>query len=119
MSTTATVLFIVLAVVFAAGGAAAVAKAGPVRQIWDTVGIGAGLGQTTGVLELFAAAGLVIGVVAVPALGVAAAIGLVLVMIGAIAYHVRAGDWAGVAVPALLGIVATAAAVTAWPAVGG
>lgn len=47
--------------------------------------------RAIGSLELLAAAGLLAGLVFLP-LGIAAAAGLVLLMIGAIGYHVRAGD---------------------------
>jgi hypothetical protein len=60
-----------------------------------------------GVLEWAALAGLLIGL-GVPALGVAAATGIVLLMIGAMIFHLRAGDppkvWGPVPVLAILAI---------------
>jgi hypothetical protein len=53
--------------------------------------VGLPLYRAIGALELLAAAGLLAGLVFVP-LGIAAAAGLVLLMLAAIVYHVRAGD---------------------------
>lgn len=47
--------------------------------------------RTIGSLELTAVAGLLAGLVVLP-LGIAAAAGLILLMVGAIIYHLRAGD---------------------------
>ncbi|MEU4519815.1 DoxX family protein [Amycolatopsis sp. NPDC024027] len=52
-----------------------------------------------GTLKLAGAAGLLLGLLGVPAVGVAAAIGLTLFYAGAIAAHVRAGKFATGAVP--------------------
>jgi hypothetical protein len=61
-----------------------------------------------GALELLAAVGLLAGLAVWP-LGVAAGIGLVLLMIGAIVAHLRAGDKIKVFAPALvLGVLALA-----------
>lgn len=54
-----------------------------------------------GVLELAAAAGL-LGGLAVAPLGIAAAAGLVLMMIGAVVMHIRAGDPLAAMAPALV-----------------
>jgi hypothetical protein len=58
-----------------------------------------------GALETAAVIGLLIGLF-VPALGVAAAAGLVLLMTGAAVTHLRAGDGRVSAVPATLGVLA-------------
>jgi hypothetical protein len=60
-----------------------------------------------GTLKLAGAAGLTLGLLGVPALGVAAAIGLVLFYVGAIVAHVRARKFATGAAPLLfLGLAA-------------
>jgi uncharacterized membrane protein YphA (DoxX/SURF4 family) len=61
------------------------------------------------VLEIAGAVGLLVGL-AVPALGAAAAIGVILYFVGAITYHVRAHD-KELAAPAVLMLVAVAALV--------
>lgn len=61
-----------------------------------------------GVLELAAAAGLLLGL-AVPALGVAAALGMLLLLIGALVVHRRAGASSAEAAPALIGATVMAA----------
>jgi DoxX-like family len=63
-----------------------------------------------GVLEVAGAAGVLLGLALHP-LGVAAAAGLVLLSIGAIATHVRAGDKAVAALPALVALALAAATV--------
>ena len=99
------------AVVFAGGGAAALAAAPPLTATWARLGISQQLGRTTGALELAAAAGLVLSIWAAPAVGLAAAVGLVALMIGAVAYHLRADDAAGAAAPAVLGVVSATTAI--------
>ena len=71
-----------------------------------------GLGTTTGVMEVLTAVGLVIGLRRLP-LGIAAATGLVALMVGAVIYHLRAADWAGLGGPIILGLLAAAAVHTA------
>lgn len=63
-----------------------------------------------GFLKLAGAVGLLIGV-AVPALGVAAAIGLVLFFIGAIVTHIRAQDYSSIPFPGMLLLAAIASLV--------
>jgi hypothetical protein len=58
-------------------------------------------------LELLGAAGLVIGL-AVPAIGIAAAIGVMLYFVGAVVAHLRAGD-STIAAPAFLAFMALGA----------
>ena len=60
-----------------------------------------------GTLKLAGAAGLTLGLLGVPALGVAAAIGLILFYVGAIVAHLRARKFATGAAPLLfLGLAA-------------
>ncbi|QTE28945.1 DoxX family protein [Pengzhenrongella sicca] len=67
--------------------------------------------RTIGVAEIAASAGLLLGLAWTP-LGLAAAAGLVLLLLGAVIAHLRAGDrlsaWAGAAVLALLSAAAVA-----------
>lgn len=67
--------------------------------------------QGIGALEVAAAAGLVIGIFWAP-LGIAAAIGLAALLVGAVLAHLKAGDGIPVlAPPAWVGMVAAATAV--------
>lgn len=60
-------------------------------------------------VELLGAAGLIIGL-AVPAVGIAAAIGVILYFVGAVVAHLRAGD-STIAAPAFLAFMAVGALV--------
>ncbi|MEU1853867.1 DoxX family protein [Streptomyces sp. NPDC019990] len=70
-----------------------------------------------GLAEVAATVGLVIGFLWQP-LGIAAAIGFTIIMIGAVGFHAKAGDYANAATrgqalsPAVLAIIAVATAVT-------
>ena len=55
------------------------------------LGVGTPLQRTIGALEMLGGAGLVVGIW-LPMLGVAAGVGLFLLMIGAVGYHLRARD---------------------------
>ena len=61
-------------------------------------------------VELLGAAGVLIGL-AVPVLGIAAAIGLIAYFVAAIGFHVRAGDRAGISAPLPFLVLALAALV--------
>jgi hypothetical protein len=65
--------------------------------------------QQIGLLEVAGAIGVLIGLT-LPPLGIAAAAGLVLLSLGAIATHVRAGDKPRAALPALAALVLAASA---------
>jgi uncharacterized membrane protein len=65
--------------------------------------------QQIGLLEVAGAVGVVIGLT-LPPLGIAAAAGLVLLSLGAIATHVRAGDEPAAALPAFAALAMSAAA---------
>lgn len=85
-----------------------------VENLDGHLGISAGLRTTIGALEV--AAGLAIALALFAAswewLGIAAAVGLVLLMVGAVTYHLRAGDPPqGWAPPATLGVLAAVTAV--------
>jgi DoxX-like family len=84
-----------------------------VRQslaIRDHLGVEPVQWRLIGLLELAGVAGVLAGLVWAP-IGVAAAIGLALLMLGAIVFHVRASDSAADTAPAVIGLglaVATA-----------
>ncbi|HET6709674.1 DoxX family protein [Amycolatopsis sp.] len=95
----------------AAIGLADLRKARFVRATSAAVGVPLSWLPALGTLKLAGAAGLLLGLLGVPAVGVAAAIGLTLFYVGAIAAHVRARRFATGAAPlAFLGLaVATLA----------
>ncbi len=115
MSRITKVLFVLLAAVYGSGAVAALAGAAAVRDSWEKIGVPDGLGTVIGLLELAAAAGLLLGLhPRLSWLGTAAAAGLTALMIGAVAYHVRADDSAGAGPAVVLGLLALAAAVLSW-----
>jgi uncharacterized membrane protein YphA (DoxX/SURF4 family) len=88
------ILSVLLAVAFAQAGASKlVTAADKMLTALGRLGVSTRLVRIIGVLEVLAAAGLVIGLWIGP-LGIAAATGLVLLMTGAVIYHVRARDTA-------------------------
>jgi uncharacterized membrane protein YphA (DoxX/SURF4 family) len=91
MSITIIVLSALLTVAFLGSGGLKIAGAKQSLQIRDQLRIGAGLWTLIGVLEAAGGAGLLVGL-ALPAIGVAAAAGIGLLMVGAIGAHVRASD---------------------------
>ncbi|HEX2307280.1 MAG TPA: DoxX family protein [Jatrophihabitantaceae bacterium] len=102
------ILTIVLCVAYLASGAMKIAGLPMARDAAEHFGIPWNGYRGIGVLEWAAVAGLLIGL-GVPALGVAAATGIVLLMIGAMIFHLRAGDppkvWGPVPVLAILAIL--------------
>jgi DoxX-like family len=89
-----------LAIGFLAAGSIKVIGTKTSIQMRDHVAVAAALWRVIGALELAAAAGLVAGLFN-PALGVAAAIGVSLLLAGAVVAHLRVDD-AGGAAPALV-----------------
>lgn len=105
-------LAIVLIVLFAALGAAKLTAVPPMRAAAAHLGFTTAQYRGLGALEVAGAAGVAVGFVAAP-LGVAAATGLVLLMLGAAGAHVRNHDPAGrVLVPLVVAGLAAAYAVT-------
>jgi len=94
MSTVAVVLSFVLALVGLLSGAMKFSGAKMAVETPEHLGIPAGQYKLAGVLELLAAAGLVLAALDVvsSSLGAAAAFGFALLMVFAIVFHVRAGD---------------------------
>jgi hypothetical protein len=103
-----------LAVLF---GFAGLIKVAGVRQslaIRDHLGVNPVQWRLIGSLELAGVAGVLAGL-AWPPIGIAAAIGLTLLIVGAIVFHVRASDSVADTVPAVIGLgLAVATAVLQW-----
>ncbi|NYI44478.1 hypothetical protein BJ993_001558 [Nocardioides aromaticivorans] len=107
MNTTA-VLTALLAVPFTAIGAAKLAAVPSMRARAAHVGLGVDAYRAIGALELAGAAGLVAGA-AVPLLRILAALGLLLLLVGAVVAHLRVKDGPKEMAPALvLGALAAA-----------
>lgn len=111
MNTGAVILSILLAALFLGAGGAKLAGSKPMNEAAAHLGVPRRLDLTVGALEVAAAVGLVVGFW-VTWLGVAASIGLVLMMTGAVTFHLRAGDSAQkLSPPAALGVMAAINAV--------
>lgn len=100
-------LTIVLALMFMGAGVAKLVADPHSLHIRDQLGVSGRLWSLIGSLEVAACLGLAIGL-SVPALGIAASIGLALLMIGAIVAHIRTGDISSAAPAALLVMLALA-----------
>jgi DoxX-like family len=104
---------IVTALLAALFGFASLIKVVGLRQslaIRDHLGVKPVQWRLIGLLELAGVAGVLVGLVW-PPIGVAAAIGLALLVLGAIVFHVRASDSVADTAPAVIGLglaVATA-----------
>jgi hypothetical protein len=104
---------IVTALLAALFGFASLIKVVGLRQslaIRDHLGVKPVQWRLIGLLELAGIAGVLVGLVW-PPIGVAAAIGLALLVLGAIVFHVRASDSVADTAPAVIGLglaVATA-----------
>lgn len=110
---------IIIVVTIAANAWATAADLVPLRFVlanMDEVGVPRSWLVPLGVLKGAGAAGLLIGLLGVWPLGIAAALGLVLFFIGAVATHVRARVFHNIAVPGAyfaLAVASTALAVAA------
>lgn len=91
MDVAAIVMSIMLAGLFLALGTSKVLMVPAQAKMAEHLGVPVNLYRSVGALEVAAAAGLVIGLFW-PPLGIAAAAGLVLLLIGAVGTHRRAGD---------------------------
>ncbi|MGW0189012.1 DoxX family protein [Streptomyces sp. NPDC003362] len=88
----ATVAFsALLTLVFSGAGSAKLSGSQKMVDQLAHLGVGPALMRFIGTAQLLGAAGLLVGLWVGP-LGVAAAIGLAVLMTGAVIYHVRAGD---------------------------
>ena len=99
MSTAQTVLAVALSLIFLPLGLAKIAAVPFMRQAAAHLAMSPGRYRVIGVLETAGAAGLLLGLAAVP-LGVAAATGLTVLMVAAAVVHLRRGDPPGRALPA-------------------
>ncbi|KQW13310.1 DoxX family protein [Streptomyces sp. Root369] len=118
MYITAAILSVLLALVsLAAGAPKALLKGDVSAGLQSHMGLSAGLVRFIGLAEVAATGGLIIGLFWQP-LGIAAAIGFTITMIGAVAFHAKAGDYADAATrgnamaPVILTAVSVATAVT-------
>ena len=100
MSIATIVISVLLAVAFLFTAAIKLFGVRQSLQIRDQLGVAAGLWRVIGALEVAGAVGLLVGL-EVPALGLAAAVGLSLLMVAAIGAHGRVGDLRN-AVPAVV-----------------
>lgn len=105
-----TAMALVLCAVYMGAGTAKVMGAAVMRADAGRLGLSARGRRGIGVLEVAGGAGLALGMW-YPPLTTGAAIGIVLLMAGAIAFHRRAGDAIGTAMPAL--VLGLAVALTA------
>jgi DoxX-like family len=109
---------VVTALLAALFGFAGVIKLAGVRQslaIRDHLEVNPVQWRLIGSLELAGVAGVLVGLTWWP-IGVAAAIGLTLLIVGAIVIHVRASDSVADTAPAVIGLgLAVATAVLQWP----
>jgi hypothetical protein len=111
---TAYVVITVLTILANAGVAAAdLAQARFVLGNMAEVGVPRSWLLPLALLKAAGAAGLLIGLLSVPALGIAAAIGLVLFFAGALAVHVRARVFHNIAFPGIYFALAVASAALA------
>ncbi|MER5336857.1 DoxX family protein [Micromonospora sp. NPDC002717] len=85
------VLTAILAAVFLGTAVPKLTGKAQMRQRMDHLGVSPGLTRVLGVLEIAAIAGLLLGLLWAP-LGIAAAVGIALQMVGAVVYHARAKD---------------------------
>ncbi|MGW1966606.1 DoxX family protein [Streptomyces sp. NPDC001935] len=108
MSTPTIVAAVVLAAIFLPLGAAKLTAVPAMRQAAAHAGMTTTHYRLLGALEVAAAAGLLAGL-RITALGAAAAVGLILLMTGAVVVHLRSGDPAARCLPAA-GVGALAAA---------
>jgi uncharacterized membrane protein YphA (DoxX/SURF4 family) len=114
----AAILSILLAAVaLAAGAPKVVLKGSTPAHLQSHMGLSPGLVRFIGLAEVSAAAGLIVGLFWRP-LGIAAAVGFAILLIGATGFHTKAGDYADpktrtqATAPIVLALVAIAAAVT-------
>lgn len=118
MNVAAVILSLVLALVSLGAGAPKALLKGEVPQrLQEHMQLSPGLVRFIGLAEVAAAAGLVIGIWWRP-LGIAAAVGMAVLLVGATGFHVRAGDYAdpkergGAMAPIILALLSVATAVT-------
>jgi DoxX-like protein len=109
MSAASVLVTVICALLFLATAAGKLTGYAASLEIRDHLAIPALRWQQIGLLEVAGALGVLIGLALRP-LGIAAAAGLVLLSLGAIATHVRAGDKPAAALPAVAALALAAAA---------
>lgn len=95
------ILSVLLALAFAGAGVSKILAQPKMVEAAAHFGLPVRSFRSIGLVEVAAAAGLLIGLAWAP-LGIAAAAGLVLLMIGAVVFHVRAKDPVGAMAPVLV-----------------
>jgi DoxX-like family len=105
MSIAIVVLSLILAFVCLGAGAVKLIEIKQFLRIRDRLGLGAQLWRAIGIVEVEVAVGLSVGL-AIPWVGIAAAVGLTVVLIGAIVIHASAGETRNAA-PAIVLVVLT------------
>lgn len=102
------VLSVLLALELAATGGMKVIGTGTARANAEHLGLSLGLSRLIGIAELAAAAGLLAGLVVKP-LAIVTAAAVVVLMVGAVGYHVKARDKVAAVLPAVVtGLIAIA-----------
>ena len=110
MDTATVIVTLLLAALFTFSSSIKLLGVSKSLAIRDHLGVSPIQWRMIGALELAGVAGVLIGLLWAP-IGIAAAIGLTLLSIGAIAFHVRASDRIAETAPAVIGValaVATA-----------
>jgi hypothetical protein len=110
MNTATVIVTLLLAALFTFSASIKLLGVSKSLAIRDHLGVKPMQWPLIGVLELAGVAGVLVGLAWSP-IGIAAAIGLALLSVGAIAFHVRASDKAADTAPAVIGValaVATA-----------
>ena len=114
MEITRIILSIALALLLLSTGAGKLAGLASSHQIRDSINVSALAWKAVGVFELLIVAGLVVGIW-LPWIGVFAALGVIVIMLGAIVTRVRAGGTqrkAGITADAVFLTLGAAAALT-------
>src|SRR5262245_17210710 len=102
------IVTLLLAVMFAFAGSIKLLGVRQSLAIRDHLGVKPVQWRLIGTLELLGVAGVALGLW-YPSIGIAAAIGLALLGIGAVGFHIRASDSATDTAPAVIGVALAAA----------
>src|SRR5579872_6524856 len=114
MTALSTGLAVGLAVFFAGLGTAKLLAVAPMRRAAAHFGLPTNAYRSLGALEIAGAIGLLLGL-ARPVFGAVAGVGLLLLLVGALASHVRVGDRLREAAPALVaGVLVAAMLAVQW-----
>lgn len=108
MDTATVIVTLLLAALFTFAASIKLLSVARSLAIRDHLGVSRLQWRLIGALEIVGVAGALVGL-AWPPMGIAAAIGLALLSIGAIAFHLRASDGAADMAPAVIGFALAAA----------